>query len=516
MWFMKINYFFGNFNYQNRNDMSSKFEWSMKIKRKMAMVLVAAMAASLVAGCGGNGSRSLAGLLDVTFGAGSNDGTPDGIVSLSLGAGNDHAKAVAVQADGKIVVAGTSTSNANGGTSNIVVERFNTDGSLDATFGAGTVDGSPDGVVTLDLGNSTDVAVAVKIQTDGKIVVAGTSTAVGNTSNIILARLTSIGELDVTFGAGNADGTPDGVVAVDLGGVGDDVVNAMGIQADGKIVVAGSTTLSGSKNLMVARVNADGTLDSTFGAGNADGTPDGVVSLSLGGGDDEANALAIQSNGQIVIAGTTVAVDTSTNAVVARLNADGTLDAAFGAGTSDGTPDGVVSASFGTGNDTANGLAIQTDGKILVVGTVTAADSTTNIAVARFTTEGNLDTSFGSGNSDGTPDGVVAVSLGSGNDVGTAIALQGDGKILVTGYTVSGDGSTNAAVARMLTDGRLDPEFGQDASDGTPDGVVGISLGAGNDYARDIAVQQDGKILIVGDRENGGSSDIWLARLLAI
>ena len=127
-----------------------------------------------------------------------------------------------------------------------------------------------------------------------------------------------------------------------------------------------------------------------------------------------------------------------------------------------------------------------------------------------------MDTSFGSGNSDGTPDGVVAVSLGSGNDVGTAIALQGDGKILVTGYTVSGDGSTNAAVARMLTDGRLDPEFGQDASDGTPDGVVGISLGAGNDYARDIAVQQDGKILIVGDRENGGSSDIWLARLLAI
>ena len=500
--------------------MSSKFEWSMssfkKIKRKMAMVLVAAMTVSLVAGCGGNGSRSLAGLLDATFGAGSNDGTPDGIVSLSLGAGNDHAKAVAVQADGKIVVAGTSTSNANGGSSNIVVERFNTDGSLDATFGAGTVDGSPDGVVTLDLGNSTDVAVAVKIQTDGKIVVAGTSTAVGNTSNIILARLTNIGELDVTFGAGNADGTPDGVVAVDLGGVGDDVVNAMGIQADGKIVVAGSTTLSGSKNLMVARVNTDGTLDSTFGAGNFDGTPDGVVSLSLGDGDDEANALAIQSNGQIVIVGTTVAVDTSTNAVVARLNADGSLDAAFGAGTSDGTPDGVVSASFGTGNDTANGIAIQTDGKILVVGTVTAADSTTNIAVARFTTDGNLDTSFGSGNSDGTPDGVVGVSLGNGNDVGAAIALQGDGKILVTGYTVSGDGSTNAAVVRMLSDGRLDSEFGQDASDGTPDGVVGISLGAGNDYVRAMAIQQDGKILIVGDRENGGSSDIWLARLLAI
>ncbi len=500
--------------------MNSKFDWSMpsfkKIRRKMAMLMVAAMAASLVAGCGGNGARSLAGLLDVTFGAGSNDGTPDGIVGLSLGAGNDHAKSVAIQTDGKIVVAGTSTSNANGGTSNIVVERFNTDGSLDVTFGAGTVDGSPDGVVTLDLGNSTDVAVAVKIQTDGKIVVAGTSTAVGNTSNIILARLTNIGELDVTFGVGNADGTPDGVVAVDLGGVGDDVVNAMGIQADGKIVVAGSTTLSGSKNIMLARVNTDGTLDSTFGAGNSDGTPDGVVSLSLGNGDDEANALAIQSNGQIVIAGTTVAVDTSTNAVVARLNVDGTLDAAFGAGTSDGTPDGVVSASFGTGNDTANGIAIQTDGKILVVGTVTATDSTTNIAVARFTTDGNLDTSFGRGNSDGTPDGVVGLSLGNGNDVGAAIALQGDGKILVTGYTVSGDSSTNAAVIRMLTDGSLDSEFGQDASDGTPVGVVGISLGAGNDYVRAMTIQQDGKILIVGDRENGGSSDIWLARLLAI
>ena len=216
-----------------------------------------------------------------------------------------------------------------------------------------------------------------------------------------------------------------------------------------------------------------------------------------------------------MVAGTTRASDNTTNAVVARLNADGSLDTAFGAGTGDGTPDGVVGVSFSNGNDAANSVALQADGKIMVVGTTTASDNTTNIAVARLNADGTPDVTFGAGTSDGTPDGVVGLSLGTGNDVAVAIAVQADGKIVVAGYTVASDGSTNAAVARMLSDGKLDTSFGQGSSDGTPDGVVAISLGVGNDYAHALALQSDGKILVAGDRTNGGSSDIWLARLLA-
>lgn len=487
-----------------------------KFRRKLAAAMLVAFTTSLVMGCGGGAAFSTAGNLDTYFGMGSGDGTPDGVVGRSLGAGNDLAKTMAVQADGKIVVAGSTTSDALGGTSNIVVERFNTDGSLDLTFGTGNSDGSPDGTVTLDLGDSSDVAVAVKLQADGKIVLAGTSKPSQGTSNIILVRLTTAGVLDDTFGADANDGTVAGVVAVDLGGAGEDVANALAIQADGKLVVAGSTTLSGTKNLILARLNPDGSLDSGFGADGNDGTPEGVVSISSGDGDDEANGLAIQSDQRIVVAGTTLAADNTTNAFVARLNSDGELDNSFGAGSNDGTVDGIASISFGTGNDAAKAVTLQTDGKILVVGETTAADNSTNIAVARLNTDGSLDSAFGADATDGTPNGVVGLSLGTGNDTGVAIAIQGDGKIVVAGYTVGSDGSTNAAVARLSSNGVLDASFGQGNSDGTPDGVVGISLGAGNDYARTMAIQQDGKILIAGDRTNDGSSDIWLARLLAI
>ncbi|PUE46763.1 hypothetical protein B9Z47_13180 [Limnohabitans sp. 2KL-1] len=487
-----------------------------QFRRQVAAAMLVAFTTSLVVGCGGSSLLPTAGTLDATFGAGTGDGTPDGVVGRSLGAGNDYAKTMAVQTDGKIVVAGSTTSDANGGTSNIVVERFNSDGSLDVTFGVGNSDGSPDGTVTLDLGDSSDVAMAVKIQADGKIVVAGTSKPTNGTSNIILVRLTSAGVLDTSFGADANDGTVAGVVAVDLGGAGEDVANALAIQADGKLVVAGSTTLSGTKNLMLARVNTNGSLDSAFGASGTDGTPAGVVSISLGDGDDQANGLVIQPDNRIVVAGTTRAADSTTNAFVARLNSDGELDSSFGVGSADGTVDGVAGISFGNGNDAASAVTLQSDGKILVVGATTAADNSTNIAVARLNTDGSLDNSFGADASDGTPHGVTGLSLGTGNDTGVAITMQADGKIVVAGFTVASDGSTNAAVARLLSNGTLDTSFGQGNSDGTPDGVVAISLGAGNDFAHALAVQSDGKILIAGDRTNAGSSDVWLARLLAI
>lgn len=489
---------------------------SSVLARSVIAVASGVFVASALAAGGGSVSSvavaSLAGTLDASY-AKASDGTPDGIVSLSLGAGDDTTAATARQANGKLLVVGTSTSTISGTTSkNIVVERFNTNGTLDTTFGAGNSDGSPDGVVSISLGDGNDEGAGIVVQRDGKIVVVGTSTSVSGdgSSNIALARLTTAGALDRTFGTAN-DGSPDGVVNLSLGN-GNDVANAVTLQANGKIVVVGTNTDSGSSNVAVARFNTDGSLDTSFGAGNGDGTPDGVVSVSLGAGNDVGSAAAMQADGKIVVAGTSTSVGgSSSNIVLLRLSANGTLDSTFGT-ANDGTPDGVVNLSLGDGNDVVNALKIQADGKMVVVGSTVNAGSS-NIAVARFNTNGSLDTTFGQAN-DGTPDGVVSLSLGSGDDVARALAIQADGKMVIAGTTSSTGSTSNAVVVRLKVDGSLDSSFGQ-SNDGTPDGVVNLSVGDGNDFGKAVILQADGKILVAGDRINGTSSDIWVARLIA-
>lgn len=468
---------------------------------------IAALIAGLV--IGSSSAWAAPGSLDTSFGK-DKDGTPDGVVSISLGNGNDAANAAVLQKDGKLVIAGYSSST-GGKTSNIVVLRMNRDGTLDKSFGTGQQDGSPDGVVSIDLGDSADVAAAIALQQDGKIVIAGSR--VSKTSDIVLARLLPNGKLDTNFGKGDADGTPDGVVSISLS-EGDDVVNALALQKDGKIVVAG-TTLAADKttNIAVARLKADGTFDTTFGKGDADGTPDGVVSISLSQGNDSANAIALQADGKIVVPGTATAQDKSTNIAVARLRTDGVLDAAFGAGNSDGTPDGVVAVSLSNGNDLAKAVAVH-QSLIYVAGDYVAQDGSTNVAVARLKGDGALDPTFGRDGSDSTPEGVSGVSFGNGNDHVHSLAIQPDGQLLVlAGTTSAADKSANIAVARMKSDGTLDKRFGAGQSDGTPDGVVGLSLGAGDDVAKAVVLQADGKIVVVGDRVNGSSSDIVVVRI---
>ena len=149
------------------SDLVWKFVPRQSVTSVLAKSLIAVASGMFVStalmGCGGGDSAavvSLAGTLDASYGRAS-DGTPDGIVSVSLGAGNDTTAATALQSDGKLLVIGTSTSTISGTTSkNIVVERFNTDGTLDTTFGAGNSDGSPDGVVSISLGDGDDEGVS--------------------------------------------------------------------------------------------------------------------------------------------------------------------------------------------------------------------------------------------------------------------------------------------------------------------------------------------------------------------
>ena len=385
-------------------------------------------------------------------------------------------------------------------------------GALDPSFGAGNADGTPDGIVSTSLGNGNDTASAIVRTPDGKLIVVGGRDADGS-KDIVAVQYLNDGTLDAAFGKAE-DGTPDGVVDLSLG-AGDDVATSVALQADGKIVVAGSHVDGTSSNIFVLRLNADGTLDTSFGAdGNADGAPDGVVNVSLGDGDDTARGVAVAADGKVVVVGDSVQ-GTSANIVVARFNADGTPDATFGAdGGSDGTPDGFVGIDLGAGDDRANGVAIAADGSVFVAGSH-VADGSSNIIVAHLTPAGALDAAFGKAD-DGTPDGVVSVSLGDGDDVASAIGLAADGKLVVAGTTVSKDGSSNIVVARLNADGTPDATFGADGgSDGTPDGFVATSLGEGNDVATALALEADGDILVAGYHQDGGSTSMAIARYTA-
>lgn len=341
----------------------------------------------------------------------------------------------------------------------------------------------------------------------------GTVVVVGNRHNgqsndIVLVRYTTDGAFDAAFGVGEDDGTPNGVVNISLGD-GNDIGTAVAAQADGKLLVAGYHEAGASTNMVVLRVNADGTLDQSFGTAE-DGTDNGIVNVSLGDGNDIARDIAVQADGKIVIVGDSVTTDGSANIIVARLNADGSVDEGFGQ-SEDGTPNGFVATSLGNGDDKANTLVLQADGKIVVAGNRVAEDGSSNIIVARYDAAGVPDTTFGTLADDGTPEGFVNISLGDGDDAARDIALQADGKIVIAGDSVTADGSSNFVLARLNADGTADDSFGV-ADDGTPNGFVSSSLGEGNDFATGLAVQSDGKLVVAGYHQEGASTNIAVAR----
>lgn len=446
-----------------------------------------------------------AGALDQSFGAGTDDGTPAGVVGTSLGNGDDVANAIITAPDGKIIVVGNHVS---GKSSDIIIARYNADGTLDASFGTAE-DGTPNGIVDISLGESDDFATSVALQADGAIVVGGYHQE-GSSTNMVALRVKADGTLDENFGKGN-DGTPDGIVNISLGD-GNEDVRSIAIAADGKIVLAGNTVdKDGSVNMVVARLNADGTPDTSFAKDGGDDTPEGFTAVSLGTGDDVVNDMALAADGKIVIAGTHGPKGDSNIAVV-RLNADGTLDQSFGT-SDDGTPNGVISLSLGGGSDVARGVAIDPKGRIVVAGDSIQKDGSSDVVIARLLNDGNADKEFAIAE-DGTPNGVARTSLGNGNDTATDVILDSQGRIIVAGYHQQGD-STNVAVLRFNDDGKLDEAFGT-AADDTPNGIVNVSFGEGDDIANGITMQGDKLILVGGaTTDKDGSKNIALMRLLA-
>jgi len=330
------------------------------------------------------------------------------------------------------------------------------------------------GRVTADL-NRDDSGGLVAVQADGKIIEAGSSNF-----DFAVVRYGADGTLDTSFG--NA-----GKVTTSIGS-GPDWAQDATIQADGKILVAGYTYSSfGSvPDFSLVRYNTDGTLDATFG--NAGKVMTAISPSTNGGGSDVAYALALQSDGKIILVGeTTVQARYSIDFAIVRYNIDGSLDLTFGSG-------GKTTTSIDPGTDSASDIAIQTDGKILVAGWT---GEPIDFAVVRYNANGTLDAGFGSG-------GKVVTAIGPSHDYGSSLALQADGKFLVTGKTWTGS-DYDVGVVRYNTNGSLDATFGNG-------GKVVTHIGPSTDEPWTIAVQGDGKILVAGETNNGSKSDLFVAR----
>jgi uncharacterized delta-60 repeat protein len=413
-------------------------------------------------------AQAAPGDLDISFG---DDGR---VTTRSCSRCDNEAFAMAIQPDGKIVAAGDSFLHFS---DKFEVTRYRPSGRLDPTFGG-------DGIVTTRFGRrSDDTASAVAIQSDGKIVAVG-SRRNRSRARFALARYAPDGTLDSTFGG-------DGKVTSQFARESDDVAAAAAIQADGRIVAVGSSFLSHGQ-FALARYAPDGSLDSTFGG-------DGEVTTSFGPDDDaQPLALAIQPDGKIVAVGFIRHSIFDTEFALARYNVDGSLDPTF-----DG--DGKVTThAEGNDSDLAQGVAIQSDGKVLVVGlTGTPEVERFRFALARYNTDGSLDPTFGG-------DGKVTTSFTArSSDLANAVAVQADGKIVAAGTTFRDiDGLQKFALARYNPDGTLDSTFGVA-------GKVTTSFGKRTyDVASAVAIA-DGKIVATGASYGFVHAKFALARYLA-
>lgn len=365
---------------------------------------------------------------------------------------SDEARSVKVQSDGKIVLAGFTGTSGSG--TDFAVIRLNTDGTLDTAFGEA-------GKAVVDVGGHYDAAYSMALQSDGKIIIAGTSNDASGYADFSLIRLGADGALDATFGTG-------GKAIIDIDGY--DIGYSVALQSDGKIVLAGRS-FNANPNFSVIRLDSDGALDTSFSTGGK-----AVFDLSAA---DYGYALAIQADGKILIAGRSNGAGPAIGFSIIRLSADGTMDASF-----NGDGKALIGAF-----DFGYSIALQADGKILVAGDSVDNHGASDFGIIRLNADGSLDTAFGTS-------GKTICGIGSYDDNAQAIALQADGKILVAGYTRNS--GVDFAVIRLNVDGTLDDTFGTDAKT-----TIDID---GEDYAYSMALQGDGKIILAGNSVNASTN----------
>ncbi|PYE47913.1 putative Ig domain-containing protein, partial [Deinococcus yavapaiensis] len=408
--------------------------------------------------------NSTSGLLDTTFGTG-------GKITTPIGTLDDIASALVVQSDGKLVAAGYTYNGYNGTTTDVALVRYNSNGTLDTTFGT-------NGKVTTPIGTSNDIASALVVQSDGKLVAAG-YTYNGSNYDFALVRYNSNGTLDTTFGSGGKVTTPIGTS--------NDFAYALVVQSDGKLVAAGYTLNGTNYDFALVRYNSNGTLDTTFGSNGKVITPVGTSDDYAS--DDYARALVMQSDGKLVAAGYAVN-GSSWDVALVRYNSNGTLDTTFGS-------NGKVITPIGTSDDIASALVVQSDGKLVAAG-YTYNGTTYDFALVRYNSNGTLDTTFGSG-------GKITTPIGTSDDIASALVVQSDGKLVAAGY--ANDSNTDVALVRYNSNGTLDTTFGSGGKITTP-------IGTSGGIANALVVQSDGKLVAAGYAVNGWTYDFALVRYL--
>ena len=336
--------------------------------------------------------------------------------SPAIGNGAVSVTKTLIQPDGKILIAGD-FNNINNSPINGIA-RLNPDGTLDTSF---NTRGGADGVIN-----------ALDLQTDGKIIVAGTFTAFDGVAVGRIARLNADGSIDTTFNPGGSGFNS--------------TVEEIRVLANGKIIVGGAfANYNGTTRTRLARLNADGTLDTSFDPGT--------------GTSSTVNDIAVQPDGKYLVGGAFTTYNGTAASRIVRVNGDGTLDASF---------------IIGTGpNTTVRTVSLQSDGKIIITGTFATVDGNARPGIVRLNADGSIDTSFAAAPTGAAPQ---------------AIVIQTDGKIIVTGSFTSIGGASRNGIARLNADGTNDASF----DPGT--GILPLSL----NNVQELAVQADGKIVLVG------------------
>lgn len=422
----------------------------------------------------------LASLLLIMFAnaqVGGLDGTfknPDGyVINPQSATGDDYGNSIAVQNDGKILVAVVVPEQY------FKVIRYNLDGSLDTDFGTG-------GVVTIREGvNSTAQSYAVALQSDGKIIVGGYTWSADN-NDFALARLKTDGVVDSSFGT-------NGWVYTNIKGittpVGDDQIRKLVVLPDNSIIAAGFCHNTQDKDFAIAKYDANGALVTSFGT-------NGKVVLDVNN-DDFVTGLAVTSTGKIVVVGNTN-FSTDTDITLAQYTSGGIPDPTFNGGN-------ILRLGTGSaGNYEAYGLAVQSNGNIVITGLMPAASSSKNIYVARILPNGTFDPAFNGG-------AELSINYASGisNEEGRTVMVQGDGKIVITGYTdaVSSPSRYDLLLVRLNVNGSPDTDFDTDGK-----AVTGISTTSTSDFTVASALSGQ-RIYITGSTDYSGTStmDFFLA-----
>ncbi len=406
--------------------------------------------------------------LDTTFGT---NGTAAATVTTASGTRYLYADSLVLQPDTKILILG----DVSDPSISFALARYNTDGSRDTTFGSGGMTLIGTNIKYFGFGNP------IAVQPDGKVIVAG-NVCSGNCA-LALVRYNADGSLDTSFGANGSAITTTGQSFN---------TNAVVLQPNGRIIVAGDSTNGTDVSHTLIRFDADGGLDTSFGANGS------VTTLIEGAA--KTSALALLPNGRIIIAGN------GWNGTVggfslARYNADGSLDASFGS-------QGAVNTDIDPVFFAAHSLALQSDGKILAAG----SSNSGKFVLSRYNTNGSLDTTFGNS-------GILTTNLGNSYSLilVRTLVLQPDGKIVVTaasydqtpcpgqptGTICNANPDNNfLALLRYNTDGSLDPTFGTS-------GMLTLDKGRSFGSAVPLALRPDGKLVVT---EYDGSGFPVLAR----